>query len=228
MKLAILGGFVLGLALAVGAVFFIDWSGGPVKSQKAQAQGRWYNVTYPTSVTAMVDGTEQTFLVYTRTDPNQPQSIILNIDYPKGDSGVVIDGSSAAILARGNPIDVTISSLVDSLVAGIEFSRFDSNTAPWPYRPDVGKNPNPMSGITKSSWIAEGRTGSLFENFRSRLIIWDDSPEGTIEYSCQVMDAADRGAFTRLVLANAAPGVAPEAVNYPEGVESCVLTGPPQ
>jgi hypothetical protein len=85
-----------------------------------------------------------------------------------------------------------------------------------------------MSGITESNWIAEGRTGSLFVNFRSRLIIWDDSPEGTIEYSCQVMDNADRGAFTRLLLADAAPGTSPVAVNYPEGVESCVLTGPTQ
>ena len=173
----------------------------------------------------MVDGVEQTFSVVPRIpDKSRPQVVALNVDYGmNGFPGITVDGATATVLDRARPDDPTQKDLLEALIAGLHFSKFDPASAPWPYRPDVGPDPDPMSGIMKSNWISEGRTGHIYENFRSRLIIWDDSPEGTIEYSCQEMDAEDRGAFTRLVLARAAPGIAAAAVDYPGGVHSCVL-----
>ncbi len=231
MKLFILSGFAIGLVLAIGVVFVVSRSDGPVESHPVVGdQGRWYNTTYPTSVTATIDGVEQTFTVVSRIpDLARPQVVALNVDYGlKGFPGITVDGEGATVLGRTNTDDPVQQGLVDALVAGINFSKFDPGSAPYPYRSSDGSDhPDPASGITENSWTAEGRSGKIYANFRSRVIIWDDSPEGTIEYSCQMMDNIDRGAFTRLVLANAGPGVSPVAVDYPEGVEGCVLTGPP-
>jgi hypothetical protein len=152
MKLLIFSGFVLGLALAAGAVFLIGQSDEPVESEKAQPRGRWYNVTYPTSVTAIVDGVEQTFDVVVNPDVTQPHVVDLNVDYGmKGFPGITVDGAAAAVLDRAHPDDPTQNSLLGALIAGLQFSEFDPASAPWPYRPDIGPDPNPMSGITESN-----------------------------------------------------------------------------
>jgi hypothetical protein len=225
MKLLILSGFVIGLALAAGAVFLIGRSDDPVESQQAATRGRWYNVTYPTSVAANGGA----FLVYAKAplDRERPQFVVLNVDYPGAAAGLEVDGASGVVLRRGasDQADAMVSALLDALEAGLKLEPFDVQNATWPYGPGSGSEPDPLSGIIESEWLSQGRSGTLYENFRSRLIIWD-SPEGVVEYTCSRMDPADKDAFGRLLLANAGPGVTLTGVDYPPGVGSCALAGP--
>lgn len=226
MKLAVFGGFIVGLLLAAGALVVLSRWEQPTGSQEGQARARWYNVTYPTSVT--VDG--ETFAVYATAplDRARPDFVALHVDYPGEAAGLEVDGASGAVLRRGasDETSAKLSALLDALETSIQLEPFDTRSAGWPYAPGPGPQPDPLSGIITSQWTSEGRSGTLYENFRSRLIIWD-SPEGVVEYTCPRMDPTDRDAFARLLLANAGPGVALRALDYPPGVDSCALGGRP-
>lgn len=211
------------LALIAIAVILVTGDDKSATSQVGQARGRWHNVVYARTLT--LNGED--YDVMPRVDPGQTQQVTLNVVLIDGLTGLTADSASATVITRAATDDPIALALLDLLEQSLRVEPFDESKAPFPYVDDplAGAEPDPLSGIIVSGFAAITRgQGVMFYNYRSRLIIWTDSPEGTLEYSCQALHPLDRGAFTRLLQAQLTPpGTRPVPVNYPEGVDSCVL-----
>jgi hypothetical protein len=218
--------FVAGIAAATGAAAIARLTDDS-PSATTIGRGRWMNVTYPLTVRFEAAGDFHEVATYGNTGGYGPPEEFAILSDPDA-GGLTVDGRSGRVLkVRYNASDLVETAFIAALRRSLRYDPFTPGDAPWPYAgrpPKSGSEisePEPLSGIQTSSIMdIPGGSGTLYRNWRSRLVVWSEPGIGA-GYYCDV-DKADRKAFSHLVAEHVPDGKKATA-DPSAGALPCVL-----